>query len=601
VRTTSPGSDPASNVREVVGALLATFLLVVAPTGRARAQTPDSEGSQAPAPVFTEKVDVRVINVDVVVTDRQSRPVLGLDREDFELRVDGEPVEITNFYAETEEGQRSMVAAAAGPGTAESDPSFRPLEEVKEASRRPSYVVLLVDHTRLRSHNRKRTFAAIRQAMASLDEDDLVAVVGVEGRLVFYSDFLYDRRAIGRVLDDLTRVSVRTEVLENERRQIFGELARGQSGGILARSTLAEPESTLTRIQAYAASEFDRSLRSMRQIETVVRTLAGLPGRKTLFYVAEGIPTRPGEGLYVEWRNRFSGPERGLRHYDFNSDYERAVGRFDLTEPMRQLAGAANRAEVTLYAIDAAGAHGGEIRSVLTEQGATSEAVSVVDENYREPLEYASKATGGRLLQSSGTLADQLVELVDSLQTFYSLGFTPPADWEPGADHDVRVEVRASGLRVRHRERVVLPAPDEREAGATVAALMFQSVDNPLGLRAVAGDTVPREDGTTVLPIQLEIPIDGLSFLPKDGTQAGSLTIYVSRKDADGDPSQVQRIPFHLAIPDDKMDEARGNVAHYPLPIVLRKGDQQVAIGVRDNTGGVYSAVRLDVSGHRRP
>ena len=48
---------------------------------------------------------VEVADVDVVVTDRQGRPVEGLTREDFELRLDGEKQAIENFYA-VERGRR---------------------------------------------------------------------------------------------------------------------------------------------------------------------------------------------------------------------------------------------------------------------------------------------------------------------------------------------------------------------------------------------------------------------------------------------------------------------------------------------------------------
>ena len=50
---------------------------------------------------FHDSVDVHVVEVDVVVTDRKGRPVAGLTREDFELYVDGQPVEISTWTTRT--------------------------------------------------------------------------------------------------------------------------------------------------------------------------------------------------------------------------------------------------------------------------------------------------------------------------------------------------------------------------------------------------------------------------------------------------------------------------------------------------------------------
>jgi hypothetical protein len=355
-----------------------------------------------------------------------------------------------------------------------------------------------------------------------------------------------------------------------------------------------------SRIQAYAAEEYSRSLASLQQIELVISTLAGVPGRKSLLYVGEGIPTRPGEGLFVEWRNRFGegSPNAGIgmRRIDFSTDYSRAVGRFDLAPQVAALGRAANRAGVTLYAVDAEGDHGGLVRSALTEQGATSETLSVVDESFREPLESVSKATGGRLLRSSGKLSDQLVNMLGDFDSFYSLGFTPPADWQSGSAHDIKVAIKGRDLVVRHRDEVALPAPDEQEAGATIAALRYQTADNPLELSAVPGTAVPRNDGTAALLVTIKVPVGNLDLLPRGGTHAASLAIYVSTKDGKGNTSRVQKIPFNLAIPDDVIDKAKTDSARYDLPLVLRPGDQQVAIGIRDNVSGRFSAIRLDVS-----
>ena len=598
-----PAATLPASAFEALSIAVFAALLVAASAVSAGAQTsagqddnppPARPDTATPSETFTEEVSVRVINVDVIVTDRSGRAVAGLGRDDFELKVDGRPMPISNFYSEAGEVERGTGRPAIP--EARRDPSFRSLEEIRAGGPRRSHVVILIDHTRLRPSNRKRAFNALRQAVDRLGDDDLVAVVGVEGSLEFYSDFLFDRAGVHRILDDVRRVSLKTNVNAAERRQIFGELARGMSGGIQARASLADANVLIARIRSYAAEEYARSVNSLAQIQSVVSTMAGVPGRKTLLYLGEGIPNRPGEGMYVEYRNRFSGDQRGLPHQDFDTDYTREIGRFDLTRQMDQLADAANRAGVTLYAVDAESSHSFDIRGALTEQGAFSEALTTIDENYRAPLEYATMATGGRLLRSAGTLADQLVGLVGGLRTFYSLGFTPPAGWKPGSDHKIEVKARGQGLVVSHREQVSLPRPDEREAGATVAALLYQTVDNPLEIEAKPGFQVPRDDGeTAALPVNLEIPIKKLGFLPRDGSQACSLTIYVSIRNREGNPGKIQKIPFHLAIPDDKMELALQDSAHYALPLVLRRGDRQVAIGIRDNVNRLFSAIRLDV------
>ena len=605
-RTTRRLDLRARSGEALVGALLLSLWASLASgqtPEQATLQTGDTPDPQTttPAATFGDSLTVRVIDVDVLVTNRSGKPVASLQRADFELRVDGQPVPISNFYTSGSGplGDRPPIEITT---TAKGDSTPTSQQVVEPSGSRRSHVVILVDHTRLRASNRKRAFAALEGAIGRLNDRDLVAVVGIEGRLVFYSDFLFDKQGVRRILAQMKQVSKRTEINDFERRQLLGELARGQSGGILGRTNLSDGPAILSRIQAYATEEYARSLSSLRQIETVASSMAGVPGRKLLFYVGEGVPTRPGEGLYVEWRNRFgqdnSSAEIGLRGYNFNTDYTREVGRYDLTQPMRSLATSVNRAGVTLYSVDAESSHGGDTRSALTEQGATSETVSVIDENYRGPLEYASKATGGRLLQSSGMLEKQLSEVVDGLQMYYSLGFSPPEDWDAGSDHKIEVNVRGKGLLVNHRELLRLPDPDELAASTTVAALMYQTLDNPLGISAAPGSpATPRDDGeTTVLPVIVEIPIAGLGFVSQDATQAASLTIYVATKDAAGNPGRVQKIPFHLAIPDERMAEALTDKAHYPLPLVLRRGDQQVAIAVRDNVDNVFSAIRLDVS-----
>ena len=75
-------------------AVLASWLLAGFP-----AIAQQEAAGRPSGPGFTETVDVRVVNIDVYVTGADGRPVLGLGPDDFELRVDGRPVPISNFYA----------------------------------------------------------------------------------------------------------------------------------------------------------------------------------------------------------------------------------------------------------------------------------------------------------------------------------------------------------------------------------------------------------------------------------------------------------------------------------------------------------------------
>ncbi len=67
--------------------------------------------------LFFDTVDVYVVNVEVIVTDKDGKPATGLTRDDFEIYEDGEPVEVANFFAV--EGRQKVAGEAGGGETLE--------------------------------------------------------------------------------------------------------------------------------------------------------------------------------------------------------------------------------------------------------------------------------------------------------------------------------------------------------------------------------------------------------------------------------------------------------------------------------------------------
>jgi VWFA-related protein len=153
--------------RRLVQTLLATLAAVV-PLG--------SLGGDSPAPVpsgLVEKVEVRLVILDVQVLDRKGHPVPGLGPEDFDVWIDGgRPVPITTFDAAcSDAAQRPVVVLAfdyqhlVGPERTDALRSARRALERGGLGDLETMVVALTGGLRIEqplSTQRDKTFAALQ-------------------------------------------------------------------------------------------------------------------------------------------------------------------------------------------------------------------------------------------------------------------------------------------------------------------------------------------------------------------------------------------------------------------------------------------------------
>jgi hypothetical protein len=121
--------------------------------------------------VFTDSVRVDVVNVEVFVVDKKGRPVYGLEREDFELLVKGEKVEISNFYA------------PPAPEEKPTEPGPIALEAA-EVPAPPRHIAVFVDHTNLAKARRPEVMASLRSLIEErLDAGDRIMIADYEAGL----------------------------------------------------------------------------------------------------------------------------------------------------------------------------------------------------------------------------------------------------------------------------------------------------------------------------------------------------------------------------------------------------------------------------------
>jgi VWFA-related protein len=138
---------------------------------------------------------IKVIQVDVVVTDDRGEPVTGLTREDFEVLEDGQAAEIVSF--------RAVSLSEHAPHEAVRRDDSGSFRSTNEATRDGRIFVLLIDDLSLtfsagRFQRLKRTVLALSKGMTPRDQ---VAMLSTSGSRLYQVEFTSDVSRIARVFD----------------------------------------------------------------------------------------------------------------------------------------------------------------------------------------------------------------------------------------------------------------------------------------------------------------------------------------------------------------------------------------------------------------
>ncbi len=164
----------------------------------------DAPPSAVPPNVFDSAIDVRVVNVEAVVTDGKGQPVHGLAAADLRLLVDGREVPI-EYFTEVAEGK----AGSGGPQS--------PVAAGEEVGR--SYLVFIDDEFSL-GNVRDQALANLERDLPLLQPSDRMAVLAFDGsRIDVLSNWTGDRAALAGALKRARgRAAAGGEMLAHQRK-----------------------------------------------------------------------------------------------------------------------------------------------------------------------------------------------------------------------------------------------------------------------------------------------------------------------------------------------------------------------------------------------
>ncbi len=567
--------------------------------------------------VLRESIDVRLISLDAVVTDSSDRPVTGLTKDDFELKVQDEPVEI--------------LSVAAG-------------EDLRTTVTGRLTILLFIDERHLQ---RKHRDAALAEIAAALDEEiaanpTWVAAAAFGERLEPLLSPTRDRAAVRATIEAAMARDIPATTLRTHQRSV--SLAMRETLRLMAArgSRYRLGEASLASVEANLRS-FGEALRqdtllTVSAVRSLVEALAFVPGRKAILFVSDGLPRHPLDSAAKTMYDRLAGASRQIEgdemisargsldlndrnHRPFGVDRADRMGRatnivqvddggafafqtlaaeLSCADAFDQLAALANTHRVTFYPLKPP-----VIDPAISELGESAkDRGSIVElSNVRSGLNSLAGLTGGLSFVSDTGVAQFLQSTRTDISTYYSLSFTPPDSMGDTGIREITLRLRQRPLArsgsLRYRASYAPVTIQQNLASRAWGTLLFGWEENNHGMeiqvRRSAIRERPDQSGRTPLEVRASLPIGDLELAPVRATRnpvaSGFFRVVVQVQRDDGSRMPPQHFDFELNVPVAELEQAAGQYIAVRSEVLLSPGSYRLAVGIWEENSGRSSFV----------
>ncbi|HYN43987.1 MAG TPA: VWA domain-containing protein, partial [Thermoanaerobaculia bacterium] len=475
--------------------------------------------AQSPAqiPRVTGSVELSLVNVDVVVTGKDGRPVSGLTPADFTVFHGKKLVEITNFREEkpapatSESGPASELAREAT--AAASMPTSGPTAVPPEPRTR-RHVVMFIDHLALPDkREREEVFGSLKRLLrGALQPGDAAMIAWWRGGLQVVFPFTGDVGLLERQLDAVAKGSIRLgHEVEEELDKLAGDDWAYASAGV-GDSSLSR---NLNVQQAY--SEVKGKVSALKGL---IATMSGMEGRKALVFVSRNLSRSPGA--------EFFGTEMDARRLiDSVADKANAAG-----VTIHSLYASAWEAEQPN--VSESGLNNPRLTGPLGLTRSTSKRV-----NEMASLATLTGRTGGVVITNTMEAPVFSGLVASDLQHWYSIGYPVPEG--VGVSSEISVRVNRPGVTVRTRRNVVERTPEERIEDRVLANLFRMDESARLPIAVSNGTPKKEKKGRFLTPTLVRVPIRHLVLLPTATGMKGAVSIFTVSAGPGGEFSEIRR------------------------------------------------------------
>jgi len=509
--------------------------------------SPAQNPPQNQVPSF--RVTSRLVELTVVVLDKNGNPIVDLKKEDFSVFDNGR---LRNLSICRYEGTPPSTQAANAPAL----PPYIFTNRVESATAPERNITALVlDFLNTDIRNQMFVKAHTTRLLRALAPETRVAIYVLGDELQTVHDFtddmglLRDRlkeaalKVQAQRLNDVEQASLEAEALleEIESRRTHYATATFRAAQAADKAAIAGDVNTNAVVQA------NRVEGTLDALEALGRHLAAVPGRKSIVWISGGI------SLFSQ---RVSTEPTATRANPMVGDNREKVIR-RASERLAQMG-------IALYGVDAHGLTS-SAESLAQRQyppelaGYYSELNRAAADNVdnRAAFSLITSITGGRFIFGTNDLAEGVKRVSGDLRGSYSLGFY--ADEEPdGKWHSFKVTVKRPDVRLLHKEGY-RPDPSPIKQQPWDEASEKQAMMDPFGfdsvhLTARCAPAPGAESGTVLLTLQIES--EDILWREEAGRMVAGIDIYIGEKTSEG-KVRFQQSRINARLLPEQMNAAR--------------------------------------------
>ncbi len=550
---------------------------------------------------LVESVDVRVVNVDVVVTDRKGRPISDLTVEDFRLTEDGREVQISNFSAVARAANAQVIG---GRRSADATETLAPVE--------PLSVAIYIDERNIVSGHRQRVLTDLEAFLkkAPFGDARFVVMSYKEGLEILAGPTRDPAETIAALKaaepsaqSSQERVAMRMAMSSVQDAYNACEAVGGGGGGDAPAGPAGQAAQCspcedmwydmINFARRYSEVEHGRTAEGVSAMAEVVSVLAGIDGRKTMLYVGDGYQQRAGHSVFSYLADLCV-----LERPNGQNEIFREVLDYDSSRRFDQLAAFANANRVSIYMLDAAGIRAGESISVdfaSTKFRPSNQNDRLYVDNIQSSHSFISNETGGEAILNANRPLEALDNMVADLDGgSYSLGFVP-SHGPTGQVHRLNVQVTKDvgrgGVRVRFRKSYHDKRLSERLADKLFSTLHLDTANDQLGLAARVLEPTSAGDRWRV-PVEIKIPAEAVLLVPEGEAQdeTGQVRVWMSSIGDRHERGEMRQKYFDLGLGRQMPVDGFYRIV---VNMELVPGTHTIAVGVRDEVSGREGYARL--------